>query len=66
MNVDTARRAVAEAERFLVAMHALDERVKAERKCPAVINPYMGSIESAAVRRASLDLTRALATLRRA
>jgi hypothetical protein len=51
--------AVGEAKRFLKAVDALKERCKSDQYA------MDSSRESGAVRRASLDLTRALADMRR-
>lgn len=53
--------AIAEAQRFIVAAEALIER----RKEDEWLSDWRGCRESGACRRASLDLTRALADLRR-
>ncbi len=52
--------AMDEAHRFLVAARALRAR-----RAKADLYEFQGCRESGAVRRASLDLTRALANLRR-
>lgn len=55
---DKAMRAANEAKRFLAAVNALSSREGAD-------NYINGCKESGAVRRVSLDLTRALAELRK-
>ena len=66
MDKKTLDRAVGEARRFLAAADALQ---KAESKPPTVVGTYtyppLVGRERAACRRASMDLTRALADLRR-
>jgi hypothetical protein len=73
MDAARIKHARREAERFLDALTSYEQRVKAERAeadeaalkgrpCYALTS---GTKESGAVRRASLDLTRALADLRR-
>ena len=47
------------AKRFLLTVQAMDDRYKADNSA------FYGCKESAAVRRASMDLTRALAVLRK-
>lgn len=61
---NTVRTAKAEAKRFLERVKALEER---SRKDATAINylGFCGCSETGAVRRASMDLTRALADLRR-
>lgn len=56
MTADALDRAIAEAKRFLERAAAAKSALKT--------NPY-GVIEVSAVRRASMDLTRALAVLRK-
>lgn len=77
MTDKTLAEAVAEAKRFLARAEALQacrkpqtaaERAERERDIFAgtrAPHPHYGCIESAAVRRASMDLTRALARLRK-
>lgn len=65
MNPDTLKKAMAEAHRFLDAASAFKARLLADPE----INgdwPITGLGERAAVKRASLDLTRALSAMRRA
>lgn len=71
MNRTNLDRAADEAQRFLQAAvdlrNASDESI-AERKRTGSyypLNPFSGSKQSGAVRRASMDLTRALAELRK-
>lgn len=52
--------AMMEAERFMNAAQAAVDRIQAEQS-----SYFTGSKETAAAKRASLDLTRALADLRR-
>lgn len=62
MNSTTVKNAETEAKRFLQRVHDYNERMK--RDCP--MSGYIGNtIEGGALKRASLDLTRALAALRR-
>lgn len=56
MNEQTVREAMNEAERFL-------RRAREYMKTPG--SPWQRSVESGAVRRASMDLTRALAVMRK-
>lgn len=76
MNDGPLDHAKKEAERFLQVVHALNLRRKAEKAKEEeakrtgqdhgdYLYDFQGCKESAAVRRASLDLTRALADLRR-
>ena len=62
-------RAAAEARRFLASVDALEARVAADDSLVSTVTGVFysgyGLRESGAVRRASLDLTRALADLRR-
>ena len=61
MNTIEIRNAIAEAERFLDrARDALNASI-----CPYDSNSITPSKESGALRRASMDLTRALADMRR-
>jgi hypothetical protein len=62
MDKDRLCKAEAEAERFLTALHALQRAQPNPRRYG---NQYEGGVETGAVRRASMDLTRALADLRR-
>jgi hypothetical protein len=59
MNVDTLREAVKETERFLRAVKALKTAADGD------FGMWFGCKESGTVRRASMDLTRALAQLRK-
>lgn len=59
MNATTIAKAKREAERFLAAIGAVEEATKND---PML---YYGSRATGALRRASMDLTRALADLRR-
>jgi len=54
----------AEARRFLNRLDALDEKLRADED-NASMTLMIGCPESAAVKRASMDLTRALARLRK-
>lgn len=58
---DNLKAAITEAERFLTAAKAL----MARRKKDEWLSDWQGCRESGACRRASMDLTRALADLRR-
>lgn len=60
MTTDTLGTAIQEAERFLVAARRLRQR---EGTKPGQF--IWGSIDSGACRRASMDLTRALAAMRK-
>ena len=60
MRIEDLKAAESEAHRFLSAVQAAKERLK---DVPGLF--VFPSKEGGAVRRASLDLTRALATLRR-
>ena len=60
MTTDTLAAAIAEAERFLAAARRLQQR---EGTKPAQF--IWGSLESGSCRRASMDLTRALAVMRK-
>ncbi|MDP2661177.1 MAG: hypothetical protein Q8R28_10665 [Dehalococcoidia bacterium] len=60
MTTDTLRTAIAEAQRFIIAAQAASWRIKEDG---AVL--IVGSKETAAAKRASMDLTRALAAMRR-
>lgn len=61
MNRNSLITAVTEAHRFLAKAEALQQAGESREKS----NPFSGSKESGAVRRASMDLTRALAELRK-
>ena len=63
MTRETVNVAVAEAERFLARAHAL--LIVDNQTEPADRSVYYGSKETGALRRASMDLTRALADLRK-
>lgn len=67
MNDETIRRAVAESKRFLEAVDALSARrtKEAKKDKTTMLYVWQGCRESGAVRRASMDLSRALADLRR-
>jgi hypothetical protein len=60
MNIPTLLDAIEEAEQFITAAEAAIKRIREDRL--ALIS---GSKETAAANRASMDLTRALATMRR-
>jgi methylaspartate ammonia-lyase len=59
MNIETIAKARQEAKRFLAAANAVEKAAQADRMV------FLGSPATAALRRASMDLTRALADLRR-
>ena len=59
MNIETMVKADEEAVRFRKAVEALRLKMASDSYA------FMGCPESGALRRASMDLTRALATLRR-
>lgn len=59
MNIETIIQAIDEARRFIEAAKAAEKRLKVDKFAA------LGSKETAACRRASMDLTRALARLRR-
>jgi hypothetical protein len=59
MNEQTLQKAIDEAERFLPVARAAVVRIASDRSA------LMGSKETAAAKRASMDLTRALAEMRR-
>jgi len=61
MNLKKLETAVAEAKRFLVKAQAAKKRIQKEGKYAE----YTPTKETAAARRASMDLTRALAELRK-
>jgi len=63
MNAEKMEKAVAEAERFLAACQAVRNAAAAQKS--AFVDLWNGSRETGAMRRASLDLTRALAELRK-
>ena len=75
MNRRTTEEAVREAERFIARARKLlkeDDRVKQlekeaekEGRYVHISGPFYGSRESGSARRASMDLTRALAEMRR-
>lgn len=67
MNGDRTRAAETEARRFLAACAALHARIEDEiaRSNEPIYARTDGFKESGAVRRASLDLTRALAEMRK-
>ncbi len=58
MNEKTLATAIAEAKRFLKAANAAQDGIKS-------VYAWVGTKESGACKRASMDLTRALADLRR-
>ena len=58
MNEQSLKNALTEAERFIRIARIADSALKA--------NTYYGGKETAAAKRASMDLTRALADVRRA
>ena len=64
MDMNRMIHAKREAERFLAAVNALWVR-RTEAELAHDPDPLDGSIQSGAVRRASLDLTRALAEMRK-
>lgn len=61
----TVRAAIAEAQRFVTAAEDLLERDEADARQEYRTYPLTGSKASGATRRASLDLTRALAEMRK-
>lgn len=63
MNKNTLITAVTEAHRFLARAEELQQ--KYDELQGSLQDPFLGSKESGAVRRASMDLTRALAELRK-
>jgi len=65
MTPQTIRAAMAEAERFITAATDLLAREEAERAADEMNYSIYGSKASGATRRASLDLTRALAEMRK-
>jgi len=65
MQPDKIRRAADEAQRFLRAVRALAAREAADKGAADNLRVGNGIKESGAVRRASLDLTRALAEMRK-
>ena len=67
MDIAGVNAAVVEVERFLAAVAAVREWARKDALLPGGqhIHPFYGSRETGALRRASLDLTRALAALRR-
>lgn len=60
MNEERLTRAIEEANRFLAAAKSYQERLQADSYLS-----FTGCRESGAVRRSSMDLTRALAQLRK-
>lgn len=60
VTIGKINRALEEAERFIVKARAARERLREDEMVE-----YCGSKETGAVRRASMDLTRALAALRK-
>jgi hypothetical protein len=64
MNAQTMAKAKREANRFLDAVAAVEPTVPTGRYADAQ-TPFQGSAATGALRRASMDLTRALAELRR-
>jgi hypothetical protein len=60
MNAQTMAKAKAAADRFLDAVAAVEETPRPQNQ-----TPFQGSAATGALRRASMDLTRALAELRR-
>jgi len=64
MNIKTVRNAVAEAERFLERAKEVEKKVKEYPDCDGYI--FFVCKETAALKRASMDLSRALTELRRA
>lgn len=67
MDVKKTKAAREVAKRFIAACERIEDRDAKEKASGSQYpcNPYSGSVESGALRRASLDLTRALADLRR-
>lgn len=65
MQPDKIKRAAEEAQRFLRAIRALADREAADKYAASSLRGGQGIKESGAVRRASLDLTRALAEMRK-
>lgn len=65
MQPDKIKCAAEEAQRFLKAIRALADREAADKDAAATRRFGNGIKESGAVRRASLDLTRALAEMRK-
>jgi hypothetical protein len=70
MNTDTVSTAKAEAKRFLSVVKALEEEIARQKLQNEITGGRYSYIstpkQSGALRRASMDLTRALADLRRA
>lgn len=65
MNAECVKATLAEARRFVRAAETAIEADKANREAGGY-SLFLGSRETGALRRASMDLTRALATMRRA
>lgn len=65
MTPQNIRAAIAEAKRFVTAAEDLLAREHTDSGQPHRIYPLSGSKASGATRRASLDLTRALAEMRK-
>ncbi len=65
MNIPEIKNAIAEAERFIDRAKDLLNTVKREETSAYVFESYTVGKESGALRRASLDLTRALADMRK-
>ncbi len=65
MQPDKIKRAAEEAQRFLRAVRALADREVSDVSASTTYRVGNGIKESGAVRRASLDLTRALAEMRK-
>lgn len=59
MNIETLNNAIKEAVRFIEMPHAVTDRAKKDKYI------FLGCKETAACKRASLDLTRALSELRK-
>jgi hypothetical protein len=59
MNLETLQRAIVEAKRFIIKADEAMERLRADRHI------CCGSKQTAAAKRASMDLTRALTEVRR-
>lgn len=65
MSPSNIRTAITEARRFVATAEALLAREKDDREAGYRTYPLTGSKASGATRRASLDLTRALAEMRK-
>jgi hypothetical protein len=65
LRIDKLNAAADEARRFLRAVKAVNERLKTDSDFARHINVGSGYKETGAARRASLDLTRALAEARK-